>query len=240
MNAWEQISHGAGLVEVRRFFCHGGFMIRSAQPEDARPITEAEGSLELGTWMGRRQAFGIVSGKCSAADVECLRVIRDQKMYRSMGLDWREFCERHTGISKRYADQLIRQLEDLGPAYFRLCEVMRISPKSFRLIAGAVSEGAVEYQGESIPIRPENVVRLREAIQEMQKQAGSEQARAEAPQKRLSLDSTERQFERCLDAIEARLDEKPDLAECQRIHRLLSAGASRLVALSRTLSVLAA
>jgi hypothetical protein len=209
-------------------------MIRNEQVEEVRPITETEGSLELGTWMGRRQAFGMVAGKCSAADVECLRVIRDKKMYRSMGLDWREFCDHHTGISSRYADQLIRQLKELGPAYFRLGEVMRISPKNFRLIASAVSESAVEFQGESIPIHPENITRLREAVEEMQKQAGDAK-----PRKRSSLESAERQLHRCFDSIEARLAAKPDFAECQRINSVLSAGADRLVAISKILAAVA-
>jgi hypothetical protein len=206
----------------------------SEQTEDLRSIIEVGESLELGTWIGRRQAFGMIAGKCSAADVECLRVIRDKKLYRSVGLDWDEFCYRHTGISRRYADQLIRQLEELGPAYFHLGEVMRISPRNFRLIASAVSDGALEHQGESIPIRPENVARLREAIEDMQKQAG-----APEPAKEPSLESVERQLHRCLAVIEARLAANPDFAECQRIQSLMSAGADRLVAISKVLAAVA-
>jgi hypothetical protein len=32
-----------------------------------------EDALEVGTWLGRRQAFSIVAGRCSAADAQCLR-----------------------------------------------------------------------------------------------------------------------------------------------------------------------
>ena len=33
--------------------------------------------LDLGIWLGRKQAFSVVAGRCSAADAECLRQIRD-------------------------------------------------------------------------------------------------------------------------------------------------------------------
>jgi len=36
---------------------------------------------ELGQWMGRKQAFSLVAGKTAAADVECLRHIREKKLY---------------------------------------------------------------------------------------------------------------------------------------------------------------
>jgi hypothetical protein len=97
-----------------------------------------------------------------------------------------------------------------------------------------VSESAVEFQGESIPIHPENITRLREAVEEMQKQAGDAK-----PRKRSSLESAERQLHRCFDSIEARLAAKPDFAECQRINSVLSAGADRLVAISKILAAVA-
>ena len=57
--------------------------------------------LEVGTWIGRHQAFGLIASKCSAADAACLREIRDNKHYRALGLTWEEFCSRHTGIDSR-------------------------------------------------------------------------------------------------------------------------------------------
>jgi hypothetical protein len=43
----------------------------------------SDGLYELGQWMGRKQAFSLVSGKTAAADVECLRNIREKKLYRA-------------------------------------------------------------------------------------------------------------------------------------------------------------
>ena len=49
-----------------------------------------EGSYELGQWLGRKQAFSLVASKTSAADIECLKQIRDKKLYRARGVDWAE------------------------------------------------------------------------------------------------------------------------------------------------------
>ncbi len=41
---------------------------------------------ELGQWMGRKQAFSLSCGKTAAADVECLRNIRERKLYSAKGV----------------------------------------------------------------------------------------------------------------------------------------------------------
>jgi len=45
-------------------------------------IQKREELMELGTWIGRKQAFATIAGGCSAADAECLRQMRDQRTYR--------------------------------------------------------------------------------------------------------------------------------------------------------------
>ena len=69
---------------------------------------QADGAamLELGTWLGRHQAFALISSKCSAADAECLRQIRDNKYYKAIGLSWEDFCGRHAGVDRKTADAL--------------------------------------------------------------------------------------------------------------------------------------
>src|SRR6516165_12236173 len=95
---------------------------------------------ELGQWMGRKQAFSLIAGKASAADVECLRHIRDGKLYRAKEVDWTGFCKQHVGVTRAYADRLIRQLEEFGPNYFHLSQIMRLSADTYRQIAPAVSD----------------------------------------------------------------------------------------------------
>ena len=94
---------------------------------------------DLGTWLGRRQAFSMVAGKASAADVECLRTMRDQRLYKSKNERWGDFCTEHIGASKTHVDRLIHYLEEFGPSFFELTHVTRISPETYRLIAGNVS-----------------------------------------------------------------------------------------------------
>ena len=98
---------------------------------------------------GTQQAFGLIAGKAAAADVECLRRIRDDKLYRAKGLGWSEFCKEHVGITRAYADRLIKQLEQFGPNYFHLSQLIRISPEVYRLIAPAVAIAASVWRRSS-------------------------------------------------------------------------------------------
>jgi len=123
-----------------------------------------EGLYDLGQWMGRKQAFGLIAGKAAAADVECLRRIRDDKLYRAKGVGWTGFCKEYVGITRAYADRLIRQLEEFGPNYFHLSQVARISPETYRRIAPAVSDGGVAFGGETLAFNAENTARIGAAV----------------------------------------------------------------------------
>ena len=82
---------------------------------------------DLGTWLGRRQAFSMIAGKASAADIECLRTIRDQRLCKGKNERWADFCSQHIGASKVQVDRLIRYLEEFGPTFFELIHVTRIT-----------------------------------------------------------------------------------------------------------------
>ena len=47
----------------------------------------------LDRWLGRREAFGLIAGRCSAAEVESLRRIRTEKLYRER--DWERSSRRY-------------------------------------------------------------------------------------------------------------------------------------------------
>ena len=135
---------------------------------DNNSIEQSTGEVyELGKWMGRKQAFSLVAGATAAADVECLRQIRERKLYVAKGVDWTEFCKQHAGITRAYADRLIRQLEDFGPSYFNLSQIVRISADVYRKIAPAVSDEGVALGDETIAICPENSEKLVEAVNEL-------------------------------------------------------------------------
>ena len=56
--------------------------------------TSAWSPLELGTWIGKSQAFGAIAKSCTGAEAACLKQIRDQRSYESLGLTWEQFCPR--------------------------------------------------------------------------------------------------------------------------------------------------
>jgi hypothetical protein len=129
--------------------------------------TDPDPMLTLGTWLGRRQAFGMIANRCTAADAECLKAMRDTGEYKKMGLTWEDFCEQRAGLSRRHADRLIKHLEEFGANYFRLSELMEISHETYRLIAGAVSEDGIEHGGEKIPMTRVNRKRVMAAVEAM-------------------------------------------------------------------------
>ncbi len=129
-----------------------------------------DAALELGTWMGRKQAFSSMAGGCSAADAECLRQIRQEKRYKALGLSWAEFCKQQIGVTRQHADRLIRRLEEFGPQYFRLAQATGITVPEYRRIASSVNDKGLSHQGELIPITSEDAPRLIAAVEELRRQ----------------------------------------------------------------------
>src|SRR5205823_5977558 len=118
--------------------------------------SKSDSAFDLGTWLGRRQAFSMMAGKASAADVECLRTIRDRRMYKSKHERWDEFCDEYVGASKTQVDRLIHYLDEFGPQFFELSSVTRISPDTYRTIAPHITPAGLRVNGQDIPIAQEN------------------------------------------------------------------------------------
>jgi hypothetical protein len=137
---------------------------------------------DLGVWLGRKQAFGAIAGRCSAADAECLRQMRESKAYRSLGLTWDQFCKEKVGVTRPVVDKVIRQLEEFGPAFFQLASILRITADEYRLIAGSMAEDSVVYEGETIAINVENISRLAQAVDALRSQAALPAPKSESPQ----------------------------------------------------------
>ena len=53
---------------------------------------------------------------------------------KALNLTRDEFCKQHAGASRAHADEIIRRLEEFGAAYFRISEIIWISPQSYRAI----------------------------------------------------------------------------------------------------------
>jgi hypothetical protein len=136
----------------------------------------AEVDFELGMMLGSRRAFASVAGRCSAADAECLRRVREKKLYLSRAATWDEFCPKFLGLSKAQANRLIRYLEEFGPDYFELAQLTRVTPEQFRAIAPAIREKNIHLNGEAIALTPENSDRIAAAVAELR------QAQSTAPE----------------------------------------------------------
>jgi hypothetical protein len=127
----------------------------------------AADALELGTWLGRGQAFGLAANQSLAAQAKCLRTLRETESYKSLGVTWEQFCVEYVGLSRRRVDELVEHLEEFGETYFRLSAIVCISPDSYRQIARKMVDDSLEIAGELVPIVPENANRIRGAVQRM-------------------------------------------------------------------------
>jgi hypothetical protein len=117
--------------------------------------------------IGKIQVLGLIAKGCTAAQAACMKQFRDTDYHKTINLTWAEFCPKYFGISRDTADQQIRCLEQLGAAWFRLNEVVRISPKTFRRIRSAIQGESLEIDGQMVPITPENSVRIRDTVLKM-------------------------------------------------------------------------
>jgi hypothetical protein len=149
----------------------------------------ANDALGLGEWLGRKQAFSLMAGKCSAADAECLRKMRDEKKYKSLGLSWEKFCPKQIGMSRAAADKLISLLNEFGPKFFELSAVVRITPEEYRLIAPSVTSEGVQHRGKLLEIAVHNAPALSEAVKELRQEAAPA-ANNPAPAEDSELDRT--------------------------------------------------
>jgi len=131
--------------------------------------------LELGIMLGQRRAFGMVAGRCSAAQAECLRKVRDEKTYLKFATNWAGFCERHLKISKRTADRAIALLKKHGTLYFETAALTGITPAEFERIAHAIQRDGIHLGSEVIALIPENATRAVDAVARLQAEATAAQ-----------------------------------------------------------------
>src|SRR5215471_19144709 len=121
--------------------------------------------------LGRREAFSVVAGRCSAADAETLRNIRDNKLYLALSPDWDEFCVKYLHMSRAAANRIIQLLIEFGPRYYEVAQLTRISAETYRSIAPSIQDGALHANGEAIALIPENAEKVSAAVAELWKSA---------------------------------------------------------------------
>jgi hypothetical protein len=130
-------------------------------------------ALQLGQWMGRREAFGLMAGRCSAADIEILRRVREEKQYALMNCSWGEFCSRHLHVARRTVDREIGHLSEFGPAFFSIRQLTHIGVKEYRTIAPQITEQGVNMDGNLVALLPENSELLNAAVERLLQGSGS-------------------------------------------------------------------
>ena len=134
---------------------------------------KTDAAYQLGAWMGRKQAFASLAGRCSAADAECLRQIRHGKHYRALKLNWEQFCKQEVGVSYITVDKIIRRLEEFGPAYFILTQATGITENEYRRISSAVHDQKLLHAGEEIPIDADHAPKLNAAIEQLRRESAA-------------------------------------------------------------------
>jgi hypothetical protein len=143
-------------------------------------------ALDLGSALGQSHAFGLVAGRCSAAQASCLHRIRTTRVYLHQSSCWRDFCSRQLGIDGRNADKIVHLWEDFGATYFELAQLTLISPDTYRALAPSISDGALHLNGEVIQLVPENSPRLAAAIAGFRRTIPAAQPRQLEPHERLA------------------------------------------------------
>jgi hypothetical protein len=148
--------------------------------------------LELGIMLGQRRAFGMVSGRCSAAQAECLRKVREEKTYLKFAPNWEEFCERELKISKRTADRAIALLKKHGTLYFETAALTGITPAEFERIDHAIQRDGIHVGSEVIALIPENAARAVDAVARLQAEAAAAQSTGPAASAEVQIGELEK------------------------------------------------
>jgi hypothetical protein len=180
---------------------------------------------QLGQWMGRREAFGLMAGRCTAADIEILRRMRDEKMYAQMNCTWSEFCSRHLHVARRTVDREIGHLREFGPAFFAVRQLTHVAPKDYRSIAPYITEQGVNMDGKMVPLLPDNSEPLTAAVEQLLQRIESANPKAAAMSFGAMLKRC-RAAGRALRSFEERLDAEQIKALATELVEIRNAGES--------------
>jgi hypothetical protein len=96
-----------------------------------------------------------------------LKEIRESRAFEQLGLTWQEFCQQYVGCSRERADAIIRQFDEFGEAYFRLSQIARISPETYRQIEPTFQKDSVSIDGQEFELILPNAAKIRAAIKKM-------------------------------------------------------------------------
>jgi len=130
------------------------------QPLPSGPEPTPAELVELGIALGRSNAFGLVAGRCSAAQAEAIHRLREEKLFKRCMDKWEEFCPKYLRMSRSEADRTVKLWEEFGPKYFELSQLTRISAEVYRAIAPHIVNNALRHAGEVIELNAENAQKV--------------------------------------------------------------------------------
>lgn len=122
---------------------------------------------EVAKILAERKTPRGTDGRCSATQAECLMTLRESKLYQGRCATWDEFCPKYLGLTKAFANRAIRALEEFGPAYFDVAELIRITPEEFRSVAPRIKDKVLHLNGEALPLILENAARISAEVQKL-------------------------------------------------------------------------
>jgi hypothetical protein len=125
--------------------------------------------LETGVLLGQNQSFGLVAGRCSAAQAEALLRLRESKCYLRLAKNWKDFCPQFLKMSSSQVDRIIHCWQEFGPAFFELQKLMSISPTVYRSIEPAIKDGAIHFNDEAIALEPGNSGKIVAVVAELRR-----------------------------------------------------------------------
>jgi hypothetical protein len=132
-------------------------------------VVPTEDLVDLGILLGHHHAFGLVAGRCSAAQAQGLRRLREEKIYLRLCPTWRDFCQQYLNMSGTRADDIIRLLDEFGPDYFDLAQFTRVSAETYRALAPAIENGVLKIDGEQIALTRENSRKVASAVSQIRR-----------------------------------------------------------------------
>jgi hypothetical protein len=139
----------------------------------------AKENIDSAAWIGRQQAFALIASKCSAAQASALKAIKESRVHEQLALTWEEFCAQYVGLGRERADAIIRQFDEFGEAYFRLSQIARISPETYRRIEPKVESDTVSIDGQQFELTLPNAAKIRAAIGKMRDERNQAQRAAD-------------------------------------------------------------
>jgi hypothetical protein len=142
---------------------------------------------DVALWLKNRKLADRGTGRCSAITAERLKRIRDERLYLSVSADWLSFCNDHLLLSRSSANRVISTYEKYGANYFRLAQIMRITPAVYRLVEPFVSDEGLRFGKKTLALTRTNRVRIATAVQDLADSRSVTDLRPKCPQDRLLL-----------------------------------------------------